>query len=213
MKFCVLLACLVACICRCSAYSPPQINSNSVYKTIIDEPECEEVKKLCAGVETKDILILECLYSLGPSSLNSLNHECQNIIWHHTHALMNNENVKAMLSPVCSVDLNFDCPSDDSSGSYLKCVINHKEELHSSDCITMVLRLKDVAFHDFRWVQTFLQQCTDDIQKRKCGRIDGDSLTQSVTIACLQNDINNLKETCRREVIILRLGTYILDTS
>lgn len=204
MKLFLISLYLVACIC--SAENGANIDINSNKKSIVDEPQCEEVKKLCVGlVENKDILILECLYSLEPNTLNNINHDCQNIIWEHTHALINNQNVKAMLSPVCSTEISFNCPSDNQQGAYLKCFINHKEEIHSSDCITMVLRLKDVAFHDFRWVENFLQHCTDDIQKRKCGRIDGDSLTQSVTIACLQNDLNNLQETCRREVMILSI--------
>lgn len=177
----------------------PKRNSSGS-KSIVNEPQCEEVKKLCPGLaENKDLLILECLYSLEPNTLNSLNHYCQNVIWEHTHALTNNENVKATLAVDCPGQV-FKCQPDSQPGSYLKCVINNKEEIRSSDCITAVLRLKDVAFHDFQWLENFLQYCTDDVKKRNCGRIDGDSLTQSVTIACLQNDLNNLQERCRKEV-------------
>lgn len=194
----------VACAYSVEIRSPRR---DSISKSIVDEPQCEEVKKLCVGlVENKDILILECLYSLEPNVLNNLNHDCQNIIWEHTHALIDNQNVRTVLSPACSAE-SISCPADSEPGSYLKCFLNHKEEIHSSDCITMVLRLKDVAFHDFHWIANFVQHCTDDIKKKKCGRIDGDSLTQSVTIACLQNDLNNLQETCKREVIIFKISS------
>lgn len=174
--------------------------------SIVDDPKCEEVKKLCHDlVEKDDLLVLECIYSLEPNVLSGLNRDCQNIIWSHTNSLTDNENVRNKLSKVCQNDqpvLN-NCPVDSKPGSFLKCLANVRDEIVTPECLTTVVRLESVAFFDHKWIQTFLSECRDDIDKYGCGLIDGDSLSQSQTLVCLQNHLNNIKETCRREVFKL----------
>lgn len=174
---------------------------SQVVTSIVDDPKCEEVRRLCNILSEKDdILVLECLHALEPSALRNLNQDCQNVIWNHTHTLISNDIVKTKLESVCRNDLyDTHCIADNEAGSFLKCVASNKDVIHSPDCITMIIRLESVAFYDYKWIQNFLKECTDDIRRLQCGRIDSDSLTQSSTIICLQNHLNELQETCRKE--------------
>lgn len=182
----------------------PRAGISSEKKTIIDDPVCQEVKGTCGHSENNDILILECLQSVDPDTLSKLNENCQHVIWQHTHAVIDNKNIKSLLMPVCQADLkNLQCQLDSVAGSYLKCIINNKEDIHSADCISFVLRLENIAFNDYRWIEGFLEHCTDDIKELECGRIDADGFSQSQTIACLQNHLDNVQTTCKKEIFQL----------
>ncbi|RZC42697.1 Golgi apparatus protein 1 [Asbolus verrucosus] len=174
-------------------------------KSIVDEPKCGEIKSICNNLsENDDILILECLQSLNPSRLLGLNEDCQHVVWKHVRELIQNERVKDILFPYCSNDLNrLNCNINTGEGEYLKCIVSNKEDIQNNDCNSMVLRLENVAFQDLRWISSFLQHCEEDISNLNCGRIDPHGLTQSHTITCLQNNILNVKDECKREVFKL----------
>lgn len=174
-------------------------------KSILDEPVCDEVVKLCGSLsENNDFLVLECIQSLHPASLNRINTTCQNVIWQHTLDLINNQNVKNLLYGVCQADLNrFKCEVDAAAGAYLKCVVNNREEIQNTSCINLVLRLENIVFSDYRYIQNFLEHCESDVHKLNCGRLDGDSLGQASTIACLQTHQNVIQETCKNELLRL----------
>lgn len=180
--------------------------------SIVEEPDCEEVKQLCGHLsENTDFLVLECLQSLDPPSLSKINKNCQHIIWTHTEALINNENVKKILSTPCRSDLELSkCQTDTSTGGYLKCVANNKEDISNERCISLILRLENIAFSDYRWIDSFLEDCKEDIDNLQCGRIDPHSFGQSKTLLCLQNHHQNIiKDACKKE--ILRLSEIQAD--
>lgn len=173
-------------------------------KTIIDEPVCEEVRRLCGSLsENSDILVLECIQSLDPGSLARLNTSCQHIIWQHTHDLIDNKNVEKLLSTACGSALDvFNCHRNAANGEYLKCVINNREEIRNVPCLSLVLRLENIAFADYRWIQNFLEHCNTDINRLQCGRVDPDNLGQSSTLLCLQTN-NVMQDMCRKEILKL----------
>ncbi|XP_018575039.1 Golgi apparatus protein 1-like [Anoplophora glabripennis] len=179
-------------------------NKRNINYSIVDRSECSEIKSICNNLsENDDLLILECLLSTNSKILNHLNKSCQHVVWEHTKNLIQDESVKSKLLPSCSNDLNqLNCGVDDS-GNYLKCILNNINNIHTTNCIDMLIRLENVAFTDYMWISSFLQHCTKDINNLKCGRVDSQSFTQINTVNCLQNNILNIQDDCKREVFHL----------
>ncbi|CAG9814540.1 unnamed protein product [Phaedon cochleariae] len=174
-------------------------------KTILDDPNCNEARDLCHDlIDNDDLLILECLLSSNPDRLNSIDKKCQNTIWDHTTNLLKDDNVKKYLSSICGKELDrfdtFDCKQE---GNYFKCILNYINDIQNPKCSLALSRLESVAFTDHRWIKDFLAQCTDDIDKLKCGIIDAHNFSQMKTIACLQTNILSVKDSCKKEVFHL----------
>lgn len=176
-----------------------------VRNSITDDEKCLEVRRLCSDVrENDDMLILECLYSLDPNALSRLSKDCQDVVWHHTSAMIDNKNVKDSLLQICRSDLSkLDCSSDGAPGSYLKCLVNNKDEIPHPECISLIERFENVAFYDYEWITSFLLNCKGEISRLQCGRIDNNGLSQSETVACLQDHIADVHDVCRKEVFRL----------
>lgn len=173
--------------------------------SIIDNVSCSEVKSLCMNLSEKDdLLILECLLATNPERLKVLNKNCHQVIWEHSRALINDENVKTMLSPLCGSELKeLPCKTNDlESGQYLKCIVSNINDIQSKACNQALLRLENVAFTDYRWIQKFIEHCTDDINKLNCGTFDPENYSQTKTVGCLQEKIMSVKsEVCKNEVL------------
>nr|CAH7758509.1 unnamed protein product [Callosobruchus chinensis] len=127
---------------------------------ILEDSRCSIVKSICNNLlEYDDISILECLLSAPTKILKGIDVGCQNVIWNHTYEIMKDENVKKYLSKPCSKELkqvNCDTAKDDKH-NYLKCVINNMKELENQHCNHALLRLENIAFTDYRWIQQFLE--------------------------------------------------------
>lgn len=188
-----------------SVFLNGRVKRGAVRSTIKEDLKCVEVERLCTDVrEHDDMLILECLYSLDPSALSRLNKECQDVVWHHTSMLIENNNVKDALSQVCRNDLSkLNCQSEGPPGSYLKCIVSNKDDITHPECTALVERFENVAFYDYQWITSFLQNCKGDISRLQCGRIDNNGLSQSETLACLQDHIADVPDLCRKEVFRL----------
>lgn len=181
------------------------INNNRRKTSIVEDPACEEARKLCGSLsESNDFLLLECIQSLDPVTLAKINTTCQDVIWQSTRHFIDNQNVKNLLYGNCKVDLErFKCDVDGPPGAYLKCVISNREEIQTPACITLLLRLENIAFTDYQWIQSFLEHCETDIKALQCGRVDKDNLDQSSTIVCLQTHQNVVQDTCKKEIFKL----------
>lgn len=176
----------------------------SPIRTILDDPKCAEVKSICPNLsENDDVLILECLQSLGPSV--SLDNGCQSVVWNHVNSLIQNNRVQETLeASACGKDLKLlQCDVKSPDGEYLKCVVMNKEQLQNNECVKMVLRLENVAFQDYKWISSFLLHCNDDINRLGCAKFDPHTSTQLKTLNCLQDHILNVQDVCKREVFKL----------
>lgn len=176
---------------------------------IIDDVNCNEVKTICSNLNDKDDLsVLECLLSTNPERLKVINTDCQHAIWDHTRTLIQDTNVENFLAPLCRKLKQIPCSvskSDKNQGQYLKCLISYINDISTDTvCNEAMLHLENLAFSDYRWMQKFLEHCTDDILNLECGRLDADNYSQTKTINCLQEKIMLLKsEGCKKEVLRL----------
>lgn len=181
-------------------------SDQSQRKSIVQEPKCVEIRAMCPNLsdQSDDVLIIECLQSLDPKLLGRLSDDCQHVIWTHMNNLLQDENIRDMLMPVCRSNLDkINCQVAATSGSYLKCIVNNKEQIDNADCVNYVLRIENVAFYDYRWIAQFVNHCNADIDKLNCGRLDHDGLTQSETISCLQNHYDEVNDECKKEIFKL----------
>ncbi|VEN58943.1 unnamed protein product [Callosobruchus maculatus] len=183
------------------AVSSPRSNNS-----ILQDSRCSIIRSICNdSPEYDDISIMECLISAPKQLLKGIDIGCQNVIWKHTFEITKDENVKKFLSKSCSKKLEqVNCETGlDDKHNYLKCVINSMRELENQHCNQALLRLENIAFTDYRWIQRFLDQCVDDIQSLKCGLVDIQDFSQIKVVSCLQDNILQLKDGCKKEVFKL----------
>lgn len=170
--------------------------------SILDDPKCAEVKSICPNLsENDDILIMECLQSLSPSV--SLDNDCQSVVWNHVTDLIKNERVKEILEVSCTDLKRLPCDVKSADREYLKCIVLNKEQLQNNECVKMVLRLENVAFQDYKWISSFLQHCSYDINRLGCAKFDPHTSTQLKTLNCLQDHILDVQDNCKPEVFKL----------
>lgn len=90
-------------------------------------------------------------------------------------------------------------------GNALAKLIERKDNIQQAACTTMINRLEAVAFSDFRFVSSFVQDCSSDIEANACGRfhLDRNVLSQGETLACLQTHIDTLSTQCKKGILHL----------
>ncbi|XP_050307543.1 Golgi apparatus protein 1 [Anthonomus grandis grandis] len=172
------------------------------HKTFLDDPQCRDVKEKCDKLDD-DLSILECIHNLPPKDFNLLNKQCEQLVWEATNKLIKDDNVVEILLPQCRNDMDqLNCRKDE--GNYFKCLASAKENIQNSNCQELVQRLENVAFTDYKFIAQFLKQCEDDVKKLSCGAIHSNGLSSQVgTVICLQNNILQVSENCKREVLKL----------
>nr|CAD7586716.1 unnamed protein product [Timema genevievae] len=136
------------------------------------------------------------------NELGGISEGCQHTIWRHTMDLINDANLNNISQRSCGHDLeNLKCKVTDRSGTLLACILDHRDNIHSSPCKAFIQRLEWVAFSDFRLIAHFLDACSSNIDRYMCGRLQpSESLTQGQTLACLQQHIDKLDEQCQKQI-------------
>lgn len=176
---------------------------------LIDEPVCDELKSLCNNLQpgSDDLLTLECIQTFLSSQVEGLNEECQHVIWSHTVDILDDKNVKRLVDKKCTKEtVKFsDCKETRQPGHLLSCIINKRETITNAECLSILQRLEWVAFSDFKLIGIFMRDCEDDVNRLNCGRLntDNNKLSQGLTIACLQNNIETLSGECKKGVLKL----------
>lgn len=105
---------------------------------------------------------------------------CQHQIWTHVMNIIEDGNLLQSAREVCEADFNSEklkCEDNGGkeSGYVLTCLIENREKV-SGICRGFIQQVEWVAFSDIRTFPTFYKECESDIQKYKCGRIQGDKV-------------------------------------
>lgn len=175
------------------------VNSDSATGKIVDDSSCVFLKSKCPGTpDWDDFLILECIQSDHSIIIDKA---CQHVVWTRTRNILDNKYIEQILSSVCANDLrNFNCKSDSSPGTYLKCIATNRDDIASKDCISLISRLENVVFDDYLWISGFLKECSKPIDDFHCGRLNPNSSSQANTINCLQDHYSQIEGECRKEL-------------
>lgn len=169
---------------------------------------CPEIRNMCGNnhADTDDLTILECIQTFLTNQVESLTDECQHMIWKHTADLLDDASVLKLAKKECGAVLNaFEFKPTKDLGNILARLIDHKDEIKQSGCVTLINRLEAVAFSDFRLIAPFVHDCSADIEAKACGRfhLEKNTLSQGETLACLQTQVDTLKPECKKGIMHL----------
>lgn len=185
-------------------------------QNLLDDPSCSQLKNLCSNLlsNSEDLLVLECIETFQTSEYDlNIDAACQNQIYTRKKELMDDNNIYKLMEKSCAKDLNALFPychpstgsgsgSKEFSGKYLSCILDNRDVIKDPICKGQLARIETVVFSDFRLIPKFVQTCSEDIEKSKCGRLTtkNSKSTQGETLACLQNNIAELSNACKKEV-------------
>jgi Golgi apparatus protein 1 len=110
---------------------------------------------------------------------------------------------------VCESDVQklSECASVDKedNGHLVSCLLTNKQNITTFQCRTFLSNIAALVFSDYRLVYNFIDDCSQDILKYSCGRIEkqgDDSPTQQgQTIRCLSRKFVELEDKCRKQIV------------
>lgn len=141
---------------------------------------------------------------LQPTEISGINQKCQEAIWSYIQNITDNQNIKRLARKACGRQLDIlQCSdSDKAHGAYLSCLIDQRERVTDSDCISYIQRLEWIAFSDFRILTPFKTDCANDIKNFKCDILQPyRDISQGQILACLQEHVEQLQHECRRHIL------------
>lgn len=175
--------------------------------SLLNAHECQDLASLCSHVKVDDDLsVLECIQTLQSSQLESLPDECQSQIWTQTRNIISDEIVAELTKKACNKQSQkfIGCKPESKNGVYLACLVEKLDDIkEGSACQNIIQRLQSIAFTDFHLIVNFMDDCAEDVELHTCGRLNADreKVSQGETIACLQENINSLRDKCKKRVL------------
>lgn len=93
---------------------------------------------------------------------------------------------------------------DTANGFLVSCLLSYRENITQDQCRIFLKNIAALVFSDYRLVNHFQEDCSNDIDKFKCGRLEKNSETptqQGKTIECLSQKFEDLEKDCRKQII------------
>lgn len=59
-------------------------------------------------------------------------------------------------------------------GKIIACLLEHRQNLTVPSCKHMMTKMQAIFFSDYRLIENFLHDCSADVNKHQCGRIQTD---------------------------------------
>ena len=66
-----------------------------------------------------------------------------------------------------------------NTGDLVPCLVENKDGIQNAGCKHIVNKLAQIVFSDYRLLKNFYKDCTADVKKFQCGRVD--SLEEGVS--------------------------------
>lgn len=182
-------------------------NKQEKNHNLFDDPFCrDDLRRLCGNTDSHndDMQLWECLQTLKPNEIATIDSKCQHSIFKHMMNISDNDNIKKQAKQVCGDELeNLNCPSN-IPGSFLSCLIEKREQIRGVHCLDFIQRWEWLAFSDFRIIAPFLSDCQHDIEEFQCGRIQSSKdIAQGEILACLQQHADKLENICRKRIFLI----------
>ena len=85
------------------------------------------------------------------------------------------ENFKndVLFKRICQIELEKFTECNTGNTSVSSCLIAHDQEIESAACRKLINKVKPLIFSDYRLIENFQVDCQDEIEKYKCGRVNG----------------------------------------
>ncbi len=190
----------------------PQSNLKRQNTLLYYSTECQdEIREYCPRsnkVELNDINVLQCILNDVPD-LSALTTACQNLLYQVKKNLTINIDQSKAAQEICQVDLKLLPECTEEEGKHMSsCLLNHQENITQPECQRFISAMSSLIFTDFRLIENFVIDCSDEIDALKCGRIERVGTKdlvgqQGKTIECLQEKFRELKasKACAKQVM------------
>ncbi|XP_033755348.1 Golgi apparatus protein 1-like [Pecten maximus] len=189
---------------------------------LAETTECGgDVLSHCSRKSMKNnFAILDCLQR-DPKVAEEISSACQHFIWEYKKNLTKDDRFEYAADEVCMKELKEipECGKlEKGRGQIIPCLVENIENITDKNCRTYLNKMARIVFSDYRMVYGFIDECTDDINTHKCGRLTFDVNeavhSQGKTLHCLAKKISQLKPTCKKQLLRvaeLQADDYHLD--
>lgn len=192
------------------------VESSSIVKTkstlvkLIDEPDCkEDIHRICKDDVRNNFAVLECLQNERREIREVITDKCNHLLWNYKMNLTRSGRIEELAKDVCETELKqfHDCEVQSTPGHTISCMAEKLDQIKDERCRQYLLRLAAIVFSDFRYVENMVNNCKEEIEKFKCGRVDpaqeGQPHSQGSTIECLSNHASQLGSPCHKQILRL----------
>lgn len=198
---------------------------------LAEEEDCrEDVHAHCKDDLRSNFAVLECLQDQRRDLQDVISDKCNHMLWTYKMNLTRSGRIEELAKGVCEDELNEyeDCRPGTQPGHTISCMIDKLNQIKNERCRQYLLRLAAIVFSDFRYVKHMVEDCQTEIQKFKCGRVEGTGgggrgarsggaggdeeeepappryvHSQGATIECLSLHAGELEEACHKQILRL----------
>ncbi|XP_063847233.1 LOW QUALITY PROTEIN: Golgi apparatus protein 1-like [Scylla paramamosain] len=194
---------------------------------LAEEEDCkEDIRTICKDEARSNFAVLECLQNERRDLQDVVSNKCNHLLWNYKMNLTRSGRIEELAKGVCEEELkeNEDCRPGTEPGHTISCMTEKLNEIKNERCRQYLLRLAAIVFSDYRYVKNMVDNCQEEIQKFKCGRVEGTGAnrrgqgstgeddeapppryvhSQGATIECLSVHANQLGEACHKQILRL----------
>jgi len=186
-----------------------------------DSVECaEDVKRFCSDrTMSSNFMVLDCLQD-DEKTNGKVSHTCHDFLWNYKLNLTRDQKFDKASEGVCKAEFAriIECGAlPMGEGQRIPCLIEHYEELETQACQSFINKMASIIFSDYRYMQFFIKDCGNDIEKYSCGRMESELMddsphSQGQTIECLHDkDLTKMCRIALFKVAELQSDDYHLD--
>lgn len=136
---------------------------------------------------------------------DDLSSDCHHMLWEFKRKFSKDEKFEQTVKTrFCVEDLKKfqDCQKP---GEIVACLLENRQNLTVPSCKHMMTKMQAIFFSDFRLISHFLEDCSPDVNKYKCGRIpseqeDEDIHSQNDVLECLEEHQDDLSQACQKQI-------------
>nr|XP_045603883.1 Golgi apparatus protein 1-like [Procambarus clarkii] len=173
--------------------------AKSTIVKLIEEEDCkEDIHRVCKEDVRNNFAVLECLQNERRDIHEVISDKCNHLLWNYKMNLTRSGRIEELAKDVCETELKqfTDCEAQSIPGHTISCMAEKLDQIKDERCRQYLLRLAAIVFSDFRYVENMVNNCKEEIEKFKCGRVDvaheGQPHSQGSTIECLTNHASQL---------------------
>ncbi|SPP77134.1 Golgi apparatus protein 1 isoform X1 [Drosophila guanche] len=197
-------------------------NKNEATKemhSIIDLPECQDLKKFCTHqASTDNLSMLECALTFSSSQLEALPEICQHALWMQQRQLQLPAWIENTLLPTYCPEERPKLETCLNSVYMWKCLNEQRLQLpQSNTCQQHLRRAYNALGHDYSNVDEFYVACSSLVEHHKCGRLNVEHLpsllSQLGTVQCLRSTAqkSSIEPTCMSAMNAIELQRGMLE--
>nr|XP_058944278.1 Golgi apparatus protein 1-like [Pocillopora verrucosa] len=170
-----------------------------------DESPCaDDISRLCPQIpKGNNFGLLVCLQEKAME--DDLSSDCHHMLWEFKRKFSKDEKFEQTVKTrFCVEDLKKfqDCQKP---GEIVACLLENRQNLTVPSCKHMMTKMQAIFFSDFRLISHFLEDCSPDVNKYKCGRIpseqeDEDIHSQNDVLECLEEHQDDLSQACQKQI-------------